>query len=106
MGYYITMPVTAIIGGSGLYEMDSVDVTDERLMKTPYGEPSAPILIGRMGGAELAFLPRHGLKHSIAPHKVNYRANIWALREVGVGAVVAVAAVGGLVSRLWTGPGD
>ena len=92
-----------IIGGSGLTELASLDGIHREVVRTPYGEPSGPIVHGRMRGREVLFLPRHGHGHTIAPHEVNYRANIWALREQGATRVVAVASVGGIRADL--GPG-
>jgi len=90
----------AIIGGSGLTSLKNLDVTRSDVVRTPYGEPSGPMVYGRLNGKDVVFLPRHGPDHSIPPHRVNYRANIWALKEVGVGRIVAVAAVGGIASNL------
>ena len=85
-----------IIGGSGLYEIEGLKVKDEKSVATPYGEPSAPYKIGVLGGSEAAFLARHGTLHSIPPHKVNYRANLWGLRSLGVERIVSISAVGGM----------
>jgi len=86
----------AIIGGTGLCEFEDLcEVREERVV-TPYGPPSGPLLLGRLGGRPVAFLARHGSRHTLPPHAINYRANLWALREVGVDAIVAVAAVGGI----------
>ena len=93
----------AVIGGSGLSQLANLEVTERRAVTTPYGEPSGPLTIGRLGGRALVFLARHGYGHSIAPHEVNYRANLWALREERVEAVVSIAAVGGIRRDL--GPG-
>jgi len=90
----------AIIGGSGLTSLKNLDVTRSDVVRTPYGEPSGPMVYGRLNGKDVVFLPRHGPDHSIPPHRVNYRANIWALKEVGVGRIVAVAAVGGIADNL------
>ncbi len=91
----------AIIGGSGLYSPGDGFVLDESLTSaTPYGEPSAEILLGRWHGAPLAFLPRHGPNHRLAPHRVNYRANIWALHSAGARQIIAVNAVGGISADL------
>ena len=90
----------AIIGGSGLCRMDSLVIAGERLMSTPYGAPSAPLIEGSLQGKPVIFLARHGPDHSIPPHRINYRANIWALREAGIGAIVAVAAVGGISDEM------
>lgn len=93
----------AVIGGSGLSQLANLEVTERRAVTTPYGEPSGPLTIGRLGGRALVFLARHGYGHSIAPHEVNYRANLWALRQERVEAVVSIAAVGGIRRDL--GPG-
>lgn len=90
-----------IIGGSGLYEFLSSPTLVE--VETPFGAPSAPLAIGRLSGRTVAFLPRHGRRHEFAPHQVNYRANLWALRSVGVRQVLAPSAVGSL--RPEFGPG-
>lgn len=94
------MTRVAIIGGSGLTSLKNLDVTRSDVVRTPYGEPSGPMVYGRLNGKDVVFLPRHGPDHSIPPHRVNYRANIWALKEVGVGRIVAVAAVGGIADNL------
>lgn len=98
------MTKVAVIGGSGLTSLENLAIERRRVFRTPYGEPSGPMVFGRLAGAEVAFLPRHGSGHTIPPHKVNYRANIWALREAGIERVVAVAAVGGIAEAL--APGD
>lgn len=86
----------ALIGGSGLARLDGLDVVRQEQVTTPYGEPSAPVTFGELDGAPLVFLPRHGGAHTIPPHRINFRANLWALREAGVDRVIAVAAVGGI----------
>ncbi len=93
----------AIIGGSGLTRLASLEVTHRKAVRTPYGEPSGAVTFGRLRGREVIFLARHGYGHTIPPHEVNYRANIWALREEGASAVVSVASVGGIRADL--GPG-
>ncbi len=91
----------AIIGGSGLYSPGDGFACEESLMpETPYGEISAEILVGRWHGTPLAFLPRHGPRHRIPPHRINYRANLWALAQFGVSRVIAVNAVGGITPDL------
>lgn len=90
-----TAPV-GIIGGSGLYRLLTAGSTTRQPVATPYGSPSAEITLGRLGGKPVAFLPRHGAGHTVAPHRINYRANIWALASLGVRAIVSTAAVGGL----------
>ena len=86
----------AVIGGSGLSQLASLEVTQRKMVRTPYGEPSGALTFGRIRGRELVFLARHGYGHTVAPHEVNYRANLWALKDAGVAAVVSVASVGGI----------
>jgi 5'-deoxy-5'-methylthioadenosine phosphorylase len=86
----------AIIGGTGLTSLSGLAISEREVVRTPWGEPSGPVTHGTLGGQSVAFLPRHGAGHSIPPHKVNYRANIWALKQIGIEKVVAVAAVGGI----------
>lgn len=92
-----------IIGGSGLCDYPGMEVTEVREVETPYGFPSAELRLGRLGDQEVVFLPRHGDTHSIAPHRINYRANIQALQQLGVSHILAVAAVGGISEQY--GPG-
>jgi len=89
-----------IIGGSGLYKMGIMDDVEEISVDTPFGKPSDKITLGKISDVDVAFLPRHGKGHSIAPHKVNYRANIFALKECGVEYLVSTAAVGSLKKEL------
>ena len=93
----------AIIGGSGLSKLGSMEVTQRRVVRTPYGEPSGALTFGRIGSREAVFLARHGYGHTIPPHQVNYRANLWALKESGAEAVISVASVGGIRKDLWPG---
>lgn len=93
----------AIIGGSGLSQLASLDVIERRVARTPFGEPSGALTFGRIHGCDVVFLARHGYGHTIAPHQVNYRANIWALKAQQVSEVVSVASVGGI--RRGFGPG-
>jgi len=87
----------AIIGGSGLYSLgEEFHLRDQVSRKTPYGETSADVLLGSWQDVEVAFLPRHGAGHRVPPHAVNYRANIWALKQAGVSKIIAVNAVGGI----------
>jgi 5'-methylthioadenosine phosphorylase len=95
------MAEVAVIGGSGLYEFLESPTHVEA--QTPYGQPSAPVAVGTVAGRSVAFLPRHGPHHEYPPHRVNYRANLWALRSVGVRRVLAPCAVGSLRREL--GPG-
>jgi 5'-methylthioinosine phosphorylase len=93
----------AIIGGTGLTRLEGLQITRREMVHTPWGEPSGPVTYGVLGGAPVAFLARHGYHHTIPPHQVNYRANIWALHEVGVRRVIAIAAVGGIGAQLTPG---
>ena len=86
----------AIIGGSGLTKLANLEVTQRKVARTPYGEPSGPLTFGRIRDCSLVFLARHGYGHTIAPHDVNYRANLWALKEAGVDRVLSVASVGSI----------
>ncbi len=92
-----------IIGGSGLTALAGLRVLRRQVEQTPWGEPSGPLVVGEFAGREIFFLPRHGQPHAIPPHMINYRANLWALKENGVRRVVAVNAVGGISAGL--GPG-
>lgn len=86
----------AIIGGSGLTQLANLEITSRQIVRTPYGEPSGPLTFGRVGGRDIAFLARHGYAHTLAPHEINYRANIWGLHNRGVKCIVAVCTVGGI----------
>jgi 5'-methylthioadenosine phosphorylase len=86
----------AIIGGSGLAELSLLTNTRRETVPTPYGEPSAALTFGLLAGCEAVFLARHGDGHTLAPHRINYRANLWALKERGARAAIAVASVGGI----------
>lgn len=88
--------LTAIIGGTGLTQLAHLTIEDRQTLTTPFGPPSAELVFGRLHGQPLVFLARHGDPHCVPPHKINYRANLWALREVGVSGILAVAAVGGI----------
>ncbi len=90
----------AVIGGSGLTRFDELRVMRQEMVKTPYGGPSSPVVHGQLAGQAVVFLARHGQGHTIPPHRINYRANLWALREMGATQVVAVAAVGGIAPTL------
>ncbi|RFA24648.1 methylthioadenosine phosphorylase [Alkalilimnicola ehrlichii] len=93
----------AIIGGTGLTSLPGLEITHREVVHTPYGEPSGPITHGVLHGKEIMFLARHGYGHTIPPHRVNYRANIWALKHLGVERVLAVAAVGGITEEMSPG---
>lgn len=86
----------AIIGGSGLTRLSTLAVAHREVVRTPYGDPSSALLFGQIGGRDAVFLARHGHGHTIPPHRVNYRANLWALKQKGATAVVAVASVGAI----------
>ncbi|HVY61042.1 MAG TPA: S-methyl-5'-thioadenosine phosphorylase, partial [Planctomycetota bacterium] len=90
-----------VFGGSGFYRF--LDDAEEVAVETPYGAPSARLTIGELGGTRVAFLPRHGLHHEIPAHRVNYRANVWAMRELGVRRILAPSAVGALRPELELG---
>jgi 5'-methylthioadenosine phosphorylase len=97
-------PTLAIIGGSGLYEIPGLKDPQEHEVTTPFGSPSAPIVIGNLAGQQVAFLARHGIGHHISPSEVNYRANIYALKSLGVERIVSISACGSL--RDDYAPGD
>jgi len=90
------MTELAIIGGTGLTKLSTLKVTRREVMHTPYGEPSGLLTHGELNGIPVVFLARHGYAHSIPPHRVNYRANIWAMKNIGIERIIAVAAVGGI----------
>ena len=85
-----------VIGGSGLYEMAGFEKQEERVIETPFGEPSDALIGGVMNSRQVWFLPRHGRGHRLLPHEINHRANIWALRSLGVRWLICVTAVGSL----------
>jgi len=89
-----------IIGGSGLYQMKGLTDVEERKINTPFGDPSDPIIIGTLEGSRVAFLARHGRGHRISPTEVNYRANVFALKSLGVEQIVAISACGSLQEHL------
>ena len=95
--------VIGVIGGSGLYQLFQDGQVDTITLDTPYGPPSGHISIGSIGGRRVAFLARHGADHSLPPHRIPYRANIWALASLGVNAIVTSSAVGGLAARATPG---
>ena len=90
----------AIIGGSGLTTLSNLDVSHREVVRTPYGEPSGPVVFGQICGKPAMFLPRHGYGHTIPPHTVNYRANLWALHHHKATGVISVASVGGIRADL------
>ncbi|TFW71479.1 5'-methylthioadenosine phosphorylase [Methylotenera oryzisoli] len=93
----------AIIGGTGLTQLDNLNITRRLIVRTPYGEPSQPLIFGEISGREVIFLARHGNGHTIPPHEVNYRANIAALHLQGVTEIAAIATVGGIHPDLSAG---
>ena len=94
----------AVIGGTGLTQLANLRVTHREVLRTPYGDPSGAVTFGELCGRPVAFLARHGYGHTIPPHEVNYRANIWALAKIGAKAIVSVASVGSIRADLK--PGD
>lgn len=97
------MSSIAVIGGTGMNQWPGLEITERLVIATPYGPTSAPLLRGRVYGIEAIFLARHGEGHKIPPHRINYRANAWALRDAGVRSIVAIAAVGAIAP--WFEPG-
>ncbi|MBI4124873.1 MAG: S-methyl-5'-thioadenosine phosphorylase [Deltaproteobacteria bacterium] len=93
-----------VIGGSGLYQMEGLKLLDERYLETPFGRPSDAIIIGELEGQKIAFLPRHGRGHVLTPSEINYRANIFALKTLGVERILSVSAVGSMKEEI--APGD
>jgi 5'-methylthioadenosine phosphorylase len=97
-------PLLGIIGGSGLYEIEGLEDVEQRTIETSFGRPSSPLMLGKLAGNPIAFIARHGIGHHISPSEVNYRANIMALKMLGVAYVVSVSACGSL--REDFAPGD
>ena len=89
-------PTIAIIGGTSLTTLDTLKITHRETLSTPYGEPSSPLIYGELSGRKVVFLSRHGQHHTLPPHRINYRANLWVLHHIGVKQVLATAAVGGI----------
>lgn len=92
--------LTAIIGGTGLTEYPGLEIQEQKIIQTPLGQTSAPLIFGELMGQAVVFLARHGHPHKLPPHKVNYRANLLALQEVGVTEIIAVNAVGGITQSM------
>ncbi len=90
------MPEIGVIAGSGMYDMPDLDMIDSVKLGSPFGEPSDVYRIGKLSGREIVFQPRHGSLHHIPPHRINYRANIWGFRELGVKKILSVGATGGI----------
>ena len=97
------MTTYAIIGGTGLTQLEGLTLKQAQSPDTPYGAPSAAVLRGEYAGHEVLFLARHGHPHRIPPHQVNYRANLWALKQAGAEAILAVNAVGGIHAAMGSG---
>ncbi|MDH3354983.1 MAG: S-methyl-5'-thioinosine phosphorylase [Chromatiales bacterium] len=97
------MSKLAIIGGTGLDTLEGLKEVEHQSLETPYGTLSSPIRMGSLQGRTIYFLPRHGSGHTVPPHKVNYRANIWALKEAGIDTIIAINAVGGISEEMAPG---
>ncbi len=93
----------AVIGGSGLTQLANLEITRRKIVRTPFGEPSGPLTFGRIGDKEVVFLARHGYGHTLAPHEINYRANLWAIHAQEVTRVISVCTVGGIAPALGAG---
>ncbi|MFN2244745.1 MAG: MTAP family purine nucleoside phosphorylase, partial [Anaerolineae bacterium] len=89
----------AVIGGSGVYDIETLTDVEERQIATPFGDPSDSIVIGTLSGVRIAFLPRHGRGHRLTPTEVPYRANIWALKSLGVERIISISACGSMKER-------
>ncbi len=96
--------ILAVIGGSGLYEMEGMRKVRRVKVRTPFGDPSDSLVVGELEGRTLAFLPRHGRGHRIPPHRINFRANIYALKKLGARWVLSISAVGSMKEKIR--PGD
>jgi 5'-methylthioadenosine phosphorylase len=96
--------ILGIIGGSGLYEMEGMKNVRQVVVRTPFGAPSDAITVGEVEGRTLAFLPRHGRGHRFSPSQVNYRANVYAMKKIGAGAILSISAVGSMKEGIR--PGD
>lgn len=94
------MALLGIIGGTGLTQLSNLEISRRQIVRTPFGDASGPLTFGKLNGREVVFLARHGYGHTIPPHEVNYRANIWALHSEGAARVVSVASVGGIRADL------
>jgi len=97
-------PTVGVIGGSGLYEMDGFEAVEEVSLSTPFGEPSDAFVVGHLDGVRTVFLPRHGVGHRLLPSEINFRANVWGLKQLGVERVLSVSAVGSMREEI--APGD
>ncbi|MFQ5443048.1 MAG: S-methyl-5'-thioadenosine phosphorylase [Nitrospinales bacterium] len=99
----MTEKILGVIGGSGLYHMKDLNILDRMTVETPFGEPSDPVIIGELGWTRVAFLPRHGTGHRIPPSEINFRANIFAMKKVGVERIISVSAVGSMKEEIHPG---
>ncbi|MBV8564012.1 MAG: S-methyl-5'-thioadenosine phosphorylase [Methylobacteriaceae bacterium] len=99
----MTKAIVGIVGGSGIYDLPGLEEVREERADTPWGEPSAPLRIGRIGSTEAVFLPRHGPKHRLSPSTINYRANIAAMKQAGVTDLIALSACGSYRAELYPG---
>lgn len=97
----MTQARIGVFGGSGFYSF--LEKVEETKVDTPFGDPSSPVSIGEIGGVEVAFLPRHGLEHQYPPHTINYRANVWAMKELGVERIIGPCAAGSLKKEVEPG---
>jgi 5'-methylthioadenosine phosphorylase len=97
------MKTIGVIGGSGLYELDGLEDVESKRVETPWGEPSDKVIVGNLGDTKMVFLPRHGSGHRILPSEINYRANIFALKMLGVSHIVSVSAVGSMKEEIAPG---
>jgi 5'-methylthioadenosine phosphorylase len=95
--------ILGVIGGSGLYQMEDLKILETQPVSTPFGDPSAEIVIGELNGVRLAFLPRHGLGHTIPPSEINFRANIFAMKKIGVDRILSISAVGSMKKEIAPG---
>jgi 5'-methylthioadenosine phosphorylase len=102
MPYNMFMPI-GLIGGSGLYDIGGLEIREEISLSTPYGAPSSTYKLGNLDGTEIVFLARHGIPHRVPPHKVNYRANIWGFKSLGVERIISIGAVGGIKRAMQPG---
>jgi 5'-methylthioadenosine phosphorylase len=91
--------ILGVIGGSGLYQMKGLDITDRLTVETPYGSTSNEIIFGKLRETKMAFLPRHGVGHYITPSEINFRANIFAMKKIGVEKIISVSAVGSMKEK-------
>src|SRR5207244_4341281 len=96
--------IIGVIGGSGLYELEGLTAVERVAVSTPFGAPSDELLCGRLGDAKLVFLPRHGRSHRVLPHEINYRANLHAMKQLGVEWILSFSAVGSMREEIR--PGD